>query len=450
MSQITIDQVETAHASNEPHPAHHFHSLEQQFDAAKLGMWLFLGTEVLFFGALFVLYAVLRYRHPEVFIWGAKFLSPAMGGINTVVLILSSLTAALSVGLIRMGRRRTASACLMLTALCGVVFLGVKYQEYSHKIHEGLVWGPSFYRVPAHEVAAFESAVAAAAPKETAAPAVVSASVASSASVAPVAVVAAPAVKVVAASAGNAVVGQQLWDATCRACHGAGGEGITGQGKDIRTSTFILERNDEQLLKFIKSGRMPFDKLNTTGIQMPPKGGNPLLKDADLQNIVAYIRTIVHADGAASTAAATAPADNSAASAPAAASAQPVATALPPVWIQKSSIPNAPNGPSQLAPEFSLAPGESFVAPADPATRPVLERDVPVDAHMFFAIYYAMTGLHGIHVLIGIVIFAWLAVAVARGRYGPKSFTAIDLSSLYWHLVDVIWIFLFPLFYLID
>ncbi len=462
MSQLTVEGVAETNASNDPQPAHHFNSLEQQFDAAKLGMWLFLGTEVLFFGALFVLYAVLRNNHPEVFVWGAKFLSPAMGGINTVVLILSSLTAAFSVGFIRTNRRRAAAVCLALTAIGGVAFLGVKYQEYAHKIHEGLVWGPGFYRVPAEDVTAFESAVAAATstPRAVAAVAVAAAPSAAAASTvlapSPASAASASPAAATTATVGDAKIGQSLWDATCRACHGAAGEGITGQGKDIRTSAFILERDDAALLKFIKAGRMPFDKLNTTGIQMPPKGGNPLLKDADLMNIIAYVRTCVHPEaGTTAGAAATAPvsqqpSDQAASAPPAAAVATPVAAAPAPVWISKSSIPNAPSGPQELSQQFSLAPGETFVPPPDLATRPILEQDVPVDAHLFFAIYYAMTGLHGIHVLIGIVIFAWLAIAVARGRYSAKSFTAIDLSSLYWHLVDVIWIFLFPLFYLID
>jgi cytochrome c oxidase subunit 3 len=73
----------------------------------------------------------------------------------------------------------------------------------------------------------------------------------------------------------------------------------------------------------------------------------------------------------------------------------------------------------------------------------------PENAHQFFAIYYLMTGLHGIHVLIGMLVIGGLTVLAMRGKFGPRCYTAIDLGGLYWHLVDLIWIFLFPLFYLL-
>ena len=82
---------------HDPNLAHHFDSMEQQMDSGKLGMWLFLATEVLFFGGLFVAYAVLRARNPEVFSYASLYLDTIMGGINTCVLILSSLTMALAV-----------------------------------------------------------------------------------------------------------------------------------------------------------------------------------------------------------------------------------------------------------------------------------------------------------------------------------------------------------------
>ncbi len=73
----------------------------------------------------------------------------------------------------------------------------------------------------------------------------------------------------------------------------------------------------------------------------------------------------------------------------------------------------------------------------------------PRDLHLFFGIYFALTGLHGIHVLAGMVMLGWLMCGVSRGRFVDGHFTAIDLGGLYWHLVDLVWIFLFPLLYLI-
>lgn len=93
-------------------------------------------------------------------------------------------------------------------------------------------------------------------------------------------------------SAGDPVVGQKLFTGTCSACHGPQGEGIPGLGKDMTTSQFIAGKTDQELLGFIKVGRDPSDPLNTTGVAMPSKGGNPSLSDEDLQNIISYIRTL--------------------------------------------------------------------------------------------------------------------------------------------------------------
>jgi len=93
-------------------------------------------------------------------------------------------------------------------------------------------------------------------------------------------------------SVGDSSAGQTLFSQTCSACHGPAGEGIQGLGKDLTTSEFVTGQTDTDLTAFIKVGRGPTDPLNTTGIAMPPKGGNPALNDEDLQNIVAYLRTL--------------------------------------------------------------------------------------------------------------------------------------------------------------
>lgn len=92
--------------------------------------------------------------------------------------------------------------------------------------------------------------------------------------------------------AGDATVGRELFDKTCLACHGEGGIGIEGLGKDMTTSEFIKGLSDAELLAFIKVGRSTSDPANTTGVDMAPKGGNPALDDADLIDIIAYIRTL--------------------------------------------------------------------------------------------------------------------------------------------------------------
>jgi len=92
--------------------------------------------------------------------------------------------------------------------------------------------------------------------------------------------------------AGDPALGQELFTGTCAACHGQQGEGIQGLGKDMTSSQFIADLSDAELIEFIKVGRDPSDPLNTTGIGMPSKGGNPSLSDDDLQDIVAFLRAI--------------------------------------------------------------------------------------------------------------------------------------------------------------
>lgn len=95
-----------------------------------------------------------------------------------------------------------------------------------------------------------------------------------------------------AVPAGDAIVGKELFDKTCLACHGEGGVGIAGLGKDMTTSEFIKGLSDAELLAFIKVGRSTSDPANTTGVDMAPRGGNPSLNDGNLIDIIAYIRTL--------------------------------------------------------------------------------------------------------------------------------------------------------------
>jgi len=93
-------------------------------------------------------------------------------------------------------------------------------------------------------------------------------------------------------SAGDAAAGKALFASTCAACHGPEGKGVTGLGKDMTHSEFIAEKTDAELLEFLKVGRAPDDPLNTTGVLMPPKGGNPSFTDEQLIDIIAFVRSI--------------------------------------------------------------------------------------------------------------------------------------------------------------
>ena len=133
-----------AHNTHSPHLQHHFDNLDQQFEASALGMWLFLVTEILFFGGLFLAYLVYRMSYPEAFADASHHLNVILGGINTAVLIGSSLTMAMAVWGAQLGKRNAQLAFLALTMLLGLVFLGIKSVEYAHKFEEGLVPGANF------------------------------------------------------------------------------------------------------------------------------------------------------------------------------------------------------------------------------------------------------------------------------------------------------------------
>lgn len=134
----------STHDAHPAHLAHHFSDVEQQKDSAKLGMWIFLLTEILLFGGLFVAYAIFRAWNPDMFYNAHQFLSIPMGTLNTFVLITSSLTMALSIRFMQVGDKNRAVINLWLTLLFAAIFLVVKYFEYSHKFHLGQLPG-KFY-----------------------------------------------------------------------------------------------------------------------------------------------------------------------------------------------------------------------------------------------------------------------------------------------------------------
>lgn len=128
----------------EHHVPHHFSSARQAYESSKLGLWVFLVTEILLFGGLFVAYIIFRALYSETFIHAHHFLNRSLGATNTVVLLLSSLTMALAVAASKEGRSKATANYLLVTFLCGGTFMVIKGFEYAHKIHEGLLPGLKF------------------------------------------------------------------------------------------------------------------------------------------------------------------------------------------------------------------------------------------------------------------------------------------------------------------
>ncbi len=232
----------TAHDSHH-HPKwlqHHFDTPVQQFDSAKLGMWIFLAQELLFFSGLFVAYGVYRNWYPDAFAAGSHELNRVMGAGNTIVLLFSSLTAALAVRSSQLGKKDETTLWIGLTIACAFIFLFVKYFEYHAKFEHGLLPGSYF-----------------------------------------------------------------------------------GTPRDMLS-------------------------------------GQPL-------------------QGAHSHA-----------------------------------------------------------------------NELPDHTHVFFGLYFVMTGIHAIHIIVGIGIWIWILRRNMRGDFNKRYWTPVDVTALYWHLVDLVWIYLFPLMYLID
>ncbi|MEQ8447919.1 MAG: cytochrome c oxidase subunit 3 family protein, partial [Balneola sp.] len=124
---------------------HHFVDSDQQFDAAKMGMWVFIVNEILFFGGLFCAYIVFRAWYPDLFTMAATKLDTTMGAVNTVVLIGSSLSVAMAIRAAQLNKTKWIKINLLITITLACVFLVIKYFEYSHKMHDGIFPGATLY-----------------------------------------------------------------------------------------------------------------------------------------------------------------------------------------------------------------------------------------------------------------------------------------------------------------
>lgn len=211
---------------------------------------------------------------------------------------------------------------------------------------------------------------------------------------------------------------------------------MPGQGTVLNTSTYVHDHTDHELVEFIIEGREATSPDSVLYLQMPPNGGNPMLKSPDILDIVSYLRTLEIVPSATSV----------------------LHTAIETETIEeeqggflatlpRSIVPHAMESPEGLAPEGAAEAQKMavYVRPAVPQT----DANRPANAHLFFGLYFLMTGLHGIHVLIGMVVIGWLMWRLHRGDFTRQYYAPVECGGLYWHIVDVIWIFLFPLWYLI-
>lgn len=396
-----------------PFIQHHYDDAKHQFDSGKTGIWFFLVQEILFFSALFVAYILYRSHHPEIFAYASHYLDVKMGAINTAVLIVSSLTAAWAVRCAQLEQKKGLVACLGVTIVCAFGFLGIKYMEYSHKFHEGILFGSHF-----------DPCVASGGPallnKKNHCPGTKSSIVWNAA--------------------------EKKASAGCLA--GPLDQDLSKPG--LQASCEVLEVQVSRVkesgtIRKVEGGKRPISACEGEAVEHAGEGlhsagstepcytleRNPYIcpETADKPSygaIVHYGDHVVRGEGVEIQATCTP------APAPAVAATDPYSegAATPAALGQGDVVPYKPVDKHAQRKAFANGPP-------------------PPNTNMFFSIYFAMTGLHGIHVLVGIFIFIWLFVRAAKGHFTAAYFGPIDYAALYWHLVDLIWIFLFPLLYLI-
>lgn len=368
------------HEHGHDHPAflaHHFDTPEQQFDSGKLGMWLFLVTEILFFSGLFVAYAIFRSLRPEVFIGCSEFLNTKLGAINTGVLLFSSFTMAWAVRCAQVEEYKKLTGMLAATLSCAMVFLGVKTIEYSHKWELGLL-PPAFYFYnpanPHHEGISMYL-VYMCIPFAIGLVGLIVWFLASQAKGNAFAVaVAKPLIVVfafffVGVGLGTILESGEVHDSGHAAAHH---DGEHHDGEHAEQAAAPAAFADSAIRQ-----RLAQDEANT-GIR-----GDLVARER--QDEVGVGRVLA---------------------------------------------------PSSIAPSGTI---ESI--PQEVNTRS--------QAGVFFGIYYVMTGIHAIHILAGIGVLIWLLVRSVRQDFNRQYFGPVDYVGLYWHIVDLIWIYLFPLLYLI-
>jgi cytochrome c oxidase subunit III len=342
------------------HLAHHFKTPKQQFESGKLGMWVFLATEILMFGGLFCAYAIYRGNDQDVFLYGYGALDKMWGATNTVVLLASSLTMAWAVRAAQKGQQKLLIAMLIATFMGGVGFMVIKGVEYKAK------WD------------------------------------------------------------------HNLFPGTLNAFYYEGGQPKYPE-KLEHAIEFIDGRNSGgEAHKAVPTGCSPAAE---HAIENAPENTPENAPD--------------HASGGPASAGVSTEHNAPAAVAPVSPVIIPASFAVP---VDVSAI-KPPASPSDMGVNTAVI-DEAGVAKMPSAARTqILWSDLTSaqqkKVHLFFGIYFMMTGLHGLHVLIGMVVIAWLIYKSAKGTFGKDYFTPVDIGGLYWHLVDLIWIFLFPLLYLI-
>ena len=281
---------------HEPGLQHQFEDMGQQEESVSIGMWMFLVQEILFFGGLFTAYLVFRSKYPMAFAAGSNHLDAFWGGFNTLVLIVSSLTMALTVYYAQKSNRWMQVIMIVLTMIFGAAFLGVKAIEYTDKYNHGLI-------------------------------------------------------------------------------------PVAGLNKKIKEAK--SEHNTEHAKPCWEVDH------NAPAVEHPNPRGEFQWTDCSLVKLAQDKNYLTESE--------------------------------------KTGY---------------FVKDETGAAKIDPDKF----RD---KVRIFFFLYFVMTGLHALHMIVGLGLMLWLLWTAFRGHYTSEYYMPVEMSGLYWHFVDIVWIFLFPLLYLL-
>ena len=375
---------------------HHFDSAEQQFDSAKLGMWLFLAQEILFFSGLFVAYTLFRYHNPQVFEDAHIFLDKTLGGLNTIVLLFSSLTMAWAVRCSQLEQHRGTVINIVITMVCAFIFLGVKAVEYSHKWEIGLLWANEFQPfLPKHgaEVGYLSYLVV------------------------PVVIVF---VLLIAIAVFSKVTDSNFEFAFfgCLALTVCGyflGVGIGMALPVVKPMVGIEHIDSHEVLK---------ERLGISHDEHDDHKGHD---DHGDKKAEAHARNSTIRDSRVAL--------------------SPAADLTLASYDDKSKDKEASDESKSKKSDAAKA---EEPAPGGVADQPQTEEGrIRKNVGVFFSIYYVMTGLHALHIFAGIIALAWLLYRSLLKHFRKDYFGPVENVGLYWHLVDLIWIYLFPMLYLL-
>ena len=361
--------------------AHHFDSPEQQFDSGKLGIWLFLVTEVLFFSGLFVAYTLYRNHHPEIFDQAHVYLNKYLGGLNTIVLLFSSLTMALGVRAAQLGKNKSCGIYVLITMVCATMFLGVKAVEYSHKWDMGILVRSAFDFTYEH-------------PEQTLIPGMSDYLV--WLCVIPLLLL----IGFIIASVVFRLTDKAIWSKFWT-------------GMAITVGGYFIGVLIGYLFMAAKIGEAKHASIEPD---------RPIA-------LYAMTQEVEHAEE------------------PAHATEDHGKTHAADHGHDKSGHDDEHHGDE--GGDHAHAEGEHHGdehGHEHHGEIPEFDRNVGT----FFSIYYCMTGLHAIHIIAGIIALGWLYWRCLNNHWRSDYFGPVDYVGLYWHLVDLIWIYLFPLLYLID